>query len=169
MNNPYARIGSLLDATRALDPEEMAELHIEQGLPDRAAAIYERLCRESPDNETYRRRLEWLRRLDSVKPIPIRPVSSPPPPPAPSRPPGARAFVESVDHTLRGVPAVRRDASVDESEKRAALADTQPVTGVSLIDTRARRSTAPAGELPLAKAAPTEDASVPRRRIVQVG
>lgn len=84
-SNPYAQLASLLDTTRALDPEEMAELHLEQGYVDRALEIYERLATENPRTFHYRQRRDWLRRLE-------RPSAK------------ARRRV-SVDTTLRGMRA----------------------------------------------------------------
>lgn len=114
MNNPYGKLRSLLDTTRQLDPEEMAELQLEQGYIERAAAIYERLAREHPANENYRRRREWLRRLTSVAKRPIRFAGPPsqrgaerPKDPDAGRPSEARrakrVAIASVDSTLRGV------------------------------------------------------------------
>lgn len=82
--NPYAELSALLDTTRQLDPEEMAELHLEQGFVDRALAIYEDLVRQHPDRFHYRRRRDWLARLAGV---------------------AARATLGGVDSTMRGVRA----------------------------------------------------------------
>lgn len=95
MANPYEDLSSLLDSTRQLSPEEVAELHLEQGFIERARAIYQDLVRQSPDNADYRRRLDWLARLASVerqKVIAVR---------------GSKRLrqVRSVDATLRGVLA----------------------------------------------------------------
>ncbi len=61
--NLYADLSALLDATRKLTDEEMAELQLELGYTDRALLIYERLLRAEPKNLFYRRRCEWLARL----------------------------------------------------------------------------------------------------------
>jgi hypothetical protein len=95
--NPYADLRALLDTTRKLDPEEEAELHLEQGFVDRALHIYEWLTEREPNNAVYAMRREWLARM--VRSRPIRAV-------------GTVQTCEpeeaSVDTTLRGVPAVPR-------------------------------------------------------------
>ena len=58
--NPYADLSALLDTTRKLADEEMAELQLELGYTERALFIYERLLRSEPRNEFFRRRCEWL-------------------------------------------------------------------------------------------------------------
>jgi hypothetical protein len=63
VRNPYADLRALLDATRQLDPEEMAELQLEQGYIDRALAIYEELVHKEPDNPSYETRRAWLARM----------------------------------------------------------------------------------------------------------
>lgn len=74
--NPYAELRALLDTTRELDPEEVAELQLEQGYPERALAVYEGLLAAEPANAAYRRRRDWLRRLATVRRRPVRCVSS---------------------------------------------------------------------------------------------
>jgi hypothetical protein len=115
--NPYADLRALLDSTRRLDPEEVAELHLEQGYADRALAIYESLLAREPANPAYRRRRDWLAKLASVRQRPVRCVSASTPPPAAgtARAPGAppptpprRPSTPSVDATLRGLPPPRR-------------------------------------------------------------
>ncbi len=111
MKNPYLHLRSLLDTTRHLDAEEMAELQLEQGYVERAAAIYDRLAREQPGNRRYAQRREWLRRLVAVQPPPRRATAPPPRPagaPGPTSPPSA-----SVDTTLRGLRAPGRGALED--------------------------------------------------------
>ncbi len=62
----------VLDTTRELSPEEMAELQLEQGYLDRALEIYEALLRRDPRNTVYRMRCEWLLRLTKAR---LRPTS----------------------------------------------------------------------------------------------
>lgn len=64
--NPYADLRSLLDVTRQLSPEEMAELHLEQGFVDRALRIYDELVRREPANASYATRRAWLARIASA-------------------------------------------------------------------------------------------------------
>jgi len=78
MRSPYADLGALLDSTRELTPEEMAELQLEQGFVEAALSIYEALLLEEPANAYYRRRCEWLARLSWAKPRPVRAVGEPP-------------------------------------------------------------------------------------------
>ena len=61
--NPYADLSALLETTRKLTDEEMAELQLELGYARRALLIYERLLLADPRNAFYRRRCEWLARL----------------------------------------------------------------------------------------------------------
>ena len=61
--NPYAELRALLDTTRQLAPEEMAELQLEQGHVDQARRIYEELSAKDPSNRTYAMRREWLARM----------------------------------------------------------------------------------------------------------
>ena len=61
--NPYADLGALLDTTRKLSDEEMAELQLELGYVRRALLIYERLLLGDPKNGFFRARCEWLARL----------------------------------------------------------------------------------------------------------
>ncbi|MEZ4338345.1 MAG: hypothetical protein R3B82_17120 [Sandaracinaceae bacterium] len=61
--NPYASLAALLDATRQLSPEELAELQLELGYVERALTIYEKLLLEDPKNPYLRGRCEWLARL----------------------------------------------------------------------------------------------------------
>lgn len=67
--NPYADLRALLDATRQLTPEEMAELHLEQGYVDRALRIYDELTRREPGNASYATRRAWLARMASVRSV----------------------------------------------------------------------------------------------------
>jgi hypothetical protein len=66
--NPYADLRALLDATRQLTPEEMAELQLEQGYVDRALRIYDELTRREPSNASYATRRAWLARMAAVRP-----------------------------------------------------------------------------------------------------
>jgi len=95
-----------LEATRTIDPEEMAELQLELGYPDRALAIYEELLRSDRHNAHYARRRAWLSGLTSVRqrrirrvgtPAPGAPWTKPPPRELPSGP--ARPH----EPTLRGL------------------------------------------------------------------
>ena len=65
----------LNETTRALEPEEMAELQVEQGYLGRALSIYEELLEREPANVLYQRRCTWLRRLNvaSQRPAPRDP------------------------------------------------------------------------------------------------
>lgn len=78
LRSPYADLGALLDTTRELTPEEMAELQLEQGFVEAALTIFEGLLREDPTNGFYRRRCEWLARLSWAKPRPVRAVGEAP-------------------------------------------------------------------------------------------
>ncbi len=82
--NPYASLGALLETTRELSPEELAELQLELGYVDRALAIYERLLLADPKNASLRGRCEWLARLAMARAKETRRVG---PPPAPEGPP----------------------------------------------------------------------------------
>ena len=95
--NPYAHLSALLDTTRPLSPEELAELQLEQGYVERALAAYEQLAVIHPADPHYRRRRDWLRRLGAVAVRPMREVS--------------------VDHTLRGMRSPA--ALADEPEPQA--------------------------------------------------
>lgn len=86
--NPYADLRSLLDSTRQITPEELAELHLEQGFVDRALRIYEELARAHPTNGTYATRRAWLARMSAARPVRPVPASEPP-----------------RDRTLRGLPS----------------------------------------------------------------
>ncbi len=66
--NPYAELAALLDTTRQLTPEEMAELQLEQGYVDRALRIYEELSAREPANASYATKRAWLARMASVRP-----------------------------------------------------------------------------------------------------
>ncbi len=66
-HNPYVGLRALLDATRELSLEELAELQLELGYVDRALAIYERLLLAEPKNLAYRGRCEWLARLSMAQ------------------------------------------------------------------------------------------------------
>lgn len=66
-HNPYAGLRALLEATRELSLEELAELQLELGYVDRALAIYERLLLAEPKNLAYRGRCEWLARLSMAQ------------------------------------------------------------------------------------------------------
>jgi thioredoxin-like negative regulator of GroEL len=66
---------SLLDTTRELAPEEMAELQLEQGYVERALAIYDELVQQHPKNAAYAMRREWLARLAQPKPRESSPYS----------------------------------------------------------------------------------------------
>jgi hypothetical protein len=66
--HPYAELRALLDTTRQLTPEEMAELHLEQGFVDRALRIYDELAAREPANPSYATRREWLARMAAARP-----------------------------------------------------------------------------------------------------
>ena len=83
--NPYASLQALLDTTRELDPQEMAELQLELGYVERALRIYEELLLSDPRNGHYRRRCEWLARLATASPRKIRSVGRARPTPTPRR------------------------------------------------------------------------------------
>jgi hypothetical protein len=140
--NPYADLRALLDSTRRLDPEEVAELQLEQGYADRALAIYEALLASEPSNAGYRRRRDWLARLATVRQRPVRCVS------ASSPPPPAELPRDPVDATLRGVRPVAPSPPVPASEPPGAT-----LRGLSPAPRR-RRSTARghAGPAPTARA-----------------
>lgn len=73
--NPYADLPALLDATRKLSDEEMAELQLELGYTERSLLIYEQLLRGEPRNAFFRWRCEWLARLSMAhRPTVPRPV-----------------------------------------------------------------------------------------------
>ena len=78
--NPYAELSALLDTTRELTPEEMAELQLEQGYVDRALRIYDQLTAREPANASYATRREWLARMATVRPL--RPAKKRPPEPS---------------------------------------------------------------------------------------
>lgn len=59
---------ALLDSTRQITPEELAELQLEQGYVERALRIYEELARQHPDNATYATRRAWLARMSAARP-----------------------------------------------------------------------------------------------------
>lgn len=67
--DPHAEPGSLLDVTRRLTPEEMAELQLEQGYVDRALHIYEELVAREPSNAGYATRRAWLARMAAVRSV----------------------------------------------------------------------------------------------------
>jgi thioredoxin-like negative regulator of GroEL len=67
ISNPPAQLRALLDTTRKLDPEEMAELQLEQGYIERALAIYDELAAKEPNNAGYRTRQAWLARMLDVQ------------------------------------------------------------------------------------------------------
>lgn len=69
VRNPYADLRALLDVTRQLTPEEMAELQLEQGYVDRALSIYDELTRRDPHNTSYATRRAWLARMAAVRPV----------------------------------------------------------------------------------------------------
>lgn len=75
--NPYRDLRALLDVTRPLAPEEMAELQLEQGYVERALRIYDELAARDPSNATYATRRAWLARMVSVASVPV--ASSDPP------------------------------------------------------------------------------------------
>lgn len=79
--------GAQLEATRTIDPEEMAELQLELGYPDRALAIYEELLRRDRHNARFARRRAWLAGLTSVRRRTIRRVGTPVPETADVKPP----------------------------------------------------------------------------------
>lgn len=54
---------ALLDVTRRLAPEEIAELQLEQGYFDHALRIYDELARRDPSNASYATRRAWLARM----------------------------------------------------------------------------------------------------------
>jgi len=60
---PLRAEAGLLDTTRRLSGEEMAELQLELGETRRALEIYEGLLLERPRDAFYRRRCEWLARV----------------------------------------------------------------------------------------------------------
>lgn len=70
--NPYRDLRALLDVTRPLAPEEMAELQLEQGYVERALRIYDELAARDPANASYATRRAWLARMV--------PVAAPDPP-----------------------------------------------------------------------------------------
>ncbi|MCB9594231.1 MAG: hypothetical protein H6719_15975 [Sandaracinaceae bacterium] len=78
-HNIYANLQALLDTTRPLNQEEMAELQLELGYVDRALAIYEELLRADPSNPWVRGRCEWLARLAMAQVRTIRSVGAPAP------------------------------------------------------------------------------------------
>lgn len=125
--NPYADLRALVDCTRELDPEEVAELQLEQGYADRALAIYEGLLAKAPDNVHYRRRRDWLARMATVRQRPVRlvAVGEAPPEPAPAVAPPLRRV--SPDVTLRGVVAPR---SRVETRRGPQAAPTDAAAGV---------------------------------------
>jgi len=96
--SPYADLGALLDTTRELTPEEMAELQLEQGFVEAALHIFEALLREDPANGYYRRRCEWLARLSWAKPRPVRAVGD-----------GSRRAVPRARKTTRPGPQGAQD------------------------------------------------------------
>lgn len=61
-------VPALVDTTRQLTPEEMAELHLEQGYVDRALRIYEELSAREPANSSYATKREWLARMAAIRP-----------------------------------------------------------------------------------------------------
>jgi len=54
---------ALLEVTRPITPEEMAELQLEQGYADRALSIYDELAERDPGNAAYATRRAWLARI----------------------------------------------------------------------------------------------------------
>lgn len=90
--NPYADLRALLDATRQLTPEEMAELHLEQGYVDRALRIYDELTAREPSNASYATRRAWLARMAAVRPLRCVPAQG-----------EAREEPRPVERTLEGV------------------------------------------------------------------
>lgn len=67
---------ALLEVTRPITPEEMAELQLEQGYADRALSIYDELAEREPTNTAYATRRAWLARIVARSPAPRR---TPPP------------------------------------------------------------------------------------------
>jgi len=63
---------ALLEVTRPITPEEMAELQLEQGYADRALSIYDELAEREPANTAYATRRAWLARIVARSPGPRR-------------------------------------------------------------------------------------------------
>lgn len=106
VRNPYSDLKSLLDVTRQLDPEEMAELHLEQGFIDRALAIYEELLAKDPHNASYETKRAWLVRMQATSERKSRERIATPKLERPSPRVAAR------EPTLYGIPAPARMADV---------------------------------------------------------
>ena len=84
LRRPYspAERSALLDATRKLGEEEMAELQLELGYLGRALRIYEGLLLGEPSNPSFRARCEWLARLVLAEQPTVRQQAPPRRPPA---------------------------------------------------------------------------------------
>ena len=112
--NPYASLQALLDTTRELDPQEMAELQLELGYVERALAIFEQLLLDEPKNPYYRRRCEWLARLNTATPRTIRSVGAGRPPQTP-KPRRRRSTTRPGLHPVSA--EARRSATPRRSQK----------------------------------------------------
>jgi hypothetical protein len=101
---PVDFLPGLLDTTRQLTPEEMAELHLEQGYVDRALRIYEELSAQEPANTSYTTKREWLARMAAIRP------ATPPARRAPSAQRPRRRTLEGMGptHAHEVEPAVVR-------------------------------------------------------------
>jgi hypothetical protein len=65
---------ALLEVTRPITPEEMAELQLEQGYVDRALSIYDELTEREPGNASYATKRAWLERMARRDPSDPRPA-----------------------------------------------------------------------------------------------
>lgn len=63
MERSYSQLRASPEITRRITPEELAELHLEQGYVERALHIYEELVEREPANATYAMRRAWLARM----------------------------------------------------------------------------------------------------------
>lgn len=63
---------ALLEITRPITPEELAELQLEQGYADRALSIYDELAEREPANTAYATRRAWLARIVARSSTPRR-------------------------------------------------------------------------------------------------
>lgn len=124
--NPYADLRALLDATRQLTPEEMAELQLEQGYVDRALRIYDELTRREPGNASYATRRAWLARMASVRPV--RAVG--PSGPGPSSAPGSGC--SETLHVVRASSAP--DVEPEPGAPEATLRGLGPLSGPDARD-----------------------------------
>jgi hypothetical protein len=120
---------ALLEVTRPITLEEMAELQLEQGYADRALSIYDELAEREPANAAYATRRAWLARIVARSPGPRRARRSAPVPTGSLQAAASETGPLQIgqlrigeEHTLNGLGP--------KSEEEPALVRRLPIVGV---------------------------------------